>query len=284
MQVKEARQFGKRYLDEHSPTPALDADVLLMHITKLNRTQLLAHYDHILSENEEARYRDVLARRKEREPVAYIVQEKEFWGLRFIVDERVLVPRPETELLVELCLKELAHHVGVLRILELGVGSGCISTALAVELEKQQRKFSILAIDVSESALELAAENLAAHSVDKLVQLQKSNWFSELSPERFNLIVSNPPYVADGDSYTSPELQYEPSRALYAGPLGMSAIKIILRKAPDFLYPQGVLAFEHGSGQREYLYTQCKEELEAYSAVRTEPDLEGRDRVTIAIK
>jgi release factor glutamine methyltransferase len=184
----------------------------------------------------------MLVARVNRQPMAYIIGSKEFYGLEFEVNEAVLVPRPETELLVDTALEFLKTKPNA-KVLDLGTGSGCIAISIAYHAPHAQ----ITAIDASAAALEVAARNNATHSQGK-VRLLQSDWFSALGEERFDLIVSNPPYIAEGDAHLS-ALTHEPMQALTSGADGLTAIEHIIKHAPMHLATGGWLWLEHGYDQ-----------------------------------
>lgn len=234
------------------PTPRLDAEVLLAHALGIARDALLARLNEEVLPPVADIFRTFLERRKRREPVAYISGEKEFWDLPLSVSPSVLIPRPETELLVEKALKFADALQGPVRLLDLGTGSGCISIAVAHELRKRRRLFQIVALDSSEAALAIARENVELHQLQDAVLLRQSDWRGAASALRpgFHVVMSNPPYVAEGDSQVSPETAFEPRSALYAGPEGLDAIASLVAEVPELLLEGGRFFCEIGSGQR----------------------------------
>lgn len=221
----------------------LDAQLLLLHVLGRNppdRAWLLAHDGDSLAATHQAHYQQACARRAAGEPLAYIVGRKEFFGLEFQVDERVLVPRPETETLVEWVL-ELSRGVPAPRIVDLGTGSGAIALAI-----KHGRVDAVVeAVDASDDALAVAAANAQALSLD--VAFRLSCWLSGTTAH-YDLIVANPPYVADGDPHLT-ALRHEPRSALAAGPEGLDDLRAIVAQAPARLMPGGWLLLEHGWDQ-----------------------------------
>ncbi|MEO5863025.1 MAG: peptide chain release factor N(5)-glutamine methyltransferase [Burkholderiales bacterium] len=269
--VGDALQLAQRDIN------TVDARVLLQHALRTNRAHLAAHPERVLSEAERDRFCAVIDRRKNGEPVAYIVGEREFFGLSFRVTTAVLIPRPETELLVEQALARLPGHRST-RILDLGTGSGAIAIAIA-----QQRPCArAVAVDFDADALEIATYN-GRHLLGEQassVEFQLSNWFSAVAEKLFDMIVSNPPYVANDDPHLAQgDLRFEPRRALDGGAGGLSALEHITRNAAPRLGPCGWLLLEHGYDQSEA----CSKLM--YSAgfvgVETHRDLAGIDRVTI---
>jgi release factor glutamine methyltransferase len=254
----------------------LDAELLLAHILGLSRTQLYAQLDRALETQAEEGFRELVSRRTGREPVAYILGHKEFYGLDFQVDRRVLIPRPETETLLEVALT-IARQRGLELMAEVGVGSGAIAVALAVNLPEVQ----IYAIDSSSDALEVAAENCRRHDVSDRVYLLQGDILSPL-PEPVELIVANLPYVSTAELCTlAPEItQYEPVGALDGGPDGLDQIRRLVEQAGPCLEPAGLLCLEIGATQalavNELLRSQFPE-----AAVALVRDLAGLDRVVV---
>jgi release factor glutamine methyltransferase len=229
-----------------------DAELLLRYALQCDAAWLFAHADDCISDHCVQRFEQLLRRRLDGEPMQYILGEAEFFGLTLSVDPAVLIPRPETELLVESVLdflrgREHAHiHSS---ILDLGTGSGAIAIALAVKHPQAQ----FVAADLSSAALSLAAENASRHGVDNRIDFRLSDLFSALEGERFDCIVSNPPYVplTDKESLDVEVREYEPELALFAGDDGLAIYRRLIQAAPDSLVPEGMLALEIGFGQRE---------------------------------
>jgi release factor glutamine methyltransferase len=226
----------------------LDATALLSHLLGVDRTFLIAHPEHELSDDQLVALQRLAARRRSREPLQYIVGFQEFFKLRFEVSPGVLIPRPETELIVEAALEVAAQQSSV-SILDVGTGSGC----LVVSLLHEQRQARAMATDISESALKLAARNSQRHQVRGRLTLVQADGLSALAREaRFSIIVSNPPYVPAGDFETlPPEVRdHEPVTALVSGADGLDHIRALLRDAPPIVQKSGYLIFEIGFGQQ----------------------------------
>ena len=271
--LAEVLRLSAAYLEERgSPTPRLDAELLIGHALGLQRIELYTNFDRPLHEPELAACRALLDRRGRREPVAYILGRWGFHGLDLMVDERVLVPRPETELLVERCLALLAERPEP-TVLDVGTGSGAI--ALAIKAARPDAV--VAAADVSADALAVAAANAAALGL--AVELVESDLLGGLSGRRFDLIASNPPYVTEAEIETlAPEVaQFEPRRALVAGPRGTEVLERLAADAPEALAPGGWLVVECGAGQAAAV----RGLLESAGAAETfvAPDLAGIDRV-----
>jgi len=234
--------------------PRLDAEVLLAHALGITRAQLHAHPQRQLSTVELAHYRQLIERRARREPVAYIVGHKEFYGLDFFVDNRVLIPRPETELLVERGL-EMAQARNLRLIADVGTGCGAIAVSLAVHLPQAL----LYATDASPAALEVAAHNCRRHGVEDRVRLLQG-YLLEPLPEPVDLIVANLPYVSAAEwAQLPPEVsRYEPREALHGGPDGLNHIRSLLAQAGGYLKPAGAILLEIGATQGEAVITLAK--------------------------
>ena len=245
--------------------------MLLAHALGRDRVWLVAHSGDGIEESKRSMADALFSRRRAGEPVAYLLGEREFWGLALRVSPAVLIPRPETERLVELALERLPA-AGDARVLDLGTGSGAIAIAIATERPRAR----VTAIDASAAALEIARANVARHG-DR-VHLLQSDWFDALGDARFDLIVSNPPYIGRSDPHLGEgDLRFEPGSALSAGPTGMEAIEAIASAAPRYLDHGGSLLIEHGWDQRDA----CLELFArlGYAEVADHADLAGVPRV-----
>ncbi len=246
MKIAELLQRTSRRLEEAGrPTPRLDAEVILAHLLNSDRLALLKERERILEEAVLVRFQEQVERRARGEPVAYITGRKEFFSLDFEVNREVLIPRPETEILVEEVLK--VAPPGPVRILDLGTGSGAIAVSLACEL----RKSRLVATDLSAGALATAARNAQLHGIGKRVGFVLGDLFSPLRGS-FDIIVSNPPYIASGEFPLLPPgvRDYEPPMALIGGEDGLGYLTRIIAEAPDYLRKDGWLFLEIGSGQQ----------------------------------
>ena len=278
--VLEIIQKSSEFLSARGVESArLNAELLIGHALELKRMQLYLQFERVLTEPELEKIRPFVKRRSQREPLQYIIGTVEFGGLKLKVDRRALIPRPETELLIEkivgLCL-QLPQSV-----LDLGTGTGAIALALAKAFSEAR----VTAVDVSEEALALAEENVLASGFGPRVRLVNSAWFKELQPEdRFELIVSNPPYLTDAETdAAAPEVRgHEPRSALVGGLDGLVDLREIISAASPFLAPGGLLALETGIAQHAELMTLAA----AHGFVRIESgrDLTGRDRFIFAWK
>lgn len=272
--VAEVVRLSTAHLAERGlATPRLDAELLIGHALGMSRVDLYVHHDRPLSESELAACRELLRRRAEREPVAQIIGEWGFRGLRFAVDRRVLVPRPETELLAGRCLELLAGLGSEApRVLDVGTGSGAIAIAVAVEHPGAR----VTACDLSPGALELAGQNAARNGV--ALELVVSDLLAAFAGRRFDLIVANPPYVAEAELQgLEPEVgEYEPRLALVAGQRGDELLLALAAGAAEHLEPGGWIALECGAGQPPAV----AEALTGagFEQVRTSADLVGIER------
>lgn len=277
--VLEILKRSADFLAKHGvENPRLNAELLLGHALGLKRMQLYLQFERPLAEPELAKLRPLVKRRSEREPVQYIIGTTEFAGVTLKVDSRALIPRPETELLVEIAREFCA--AGPTRVLDLGTGSGAIALALV----SSHPELRLTAVDVSADALALAHENAVALKLTERVCFVKSDWFAQLpvDGEPFQLIVGNPPYLTDDElGETAPEVRkFEPRNALTSGPHGLDAIERIVREAPAHLGAGGRLLIETGISQHAEI-TRLAGEC-GYAQVESRRDLAGRDRFILA--
>lgn len=230
-----------------SDSSRLDSELLLAHVLGVERTGLLIRLREDCSDAEKTIFAELVDRRRLGEPVAYILGCKEFYGLSFEVTPDVLIPRPETELLVEEAVGMLREKQSV-SILDLGTGSGCISISVAHKLLARGIDVELVAVDISEKALEVARRNAEKHRVAHVITFKVSDWYSSLdsTKQRFDCIIANPPYV-DRQETLSPELAFEPSTALFSLDEGLSDATRIIDGAQDFLLDDGVLLCEVGA-------------------------------------
>ena len=262
-----------------SPLPPLEARILLTHVLGWRHTQLITRSDDTLDQASIARYLALEARRVAGEPVAQLVGAREFFGLDFEVTPDVLIPRPETELLVETALSAM-EGIPRPRVLDLGTGTGAIAVAIASTRPEAQ----VWALDRSAQALAVATRNatrlLDANRPGGVLTLQQSDWYSSLDPAlRFDVIVSNPPYIASGDPHLSEgDLRFEPRGALTDEADGLSAIRAIVAGAPAWLSANGVVWLEHGYDQAEAVRGLLS--AQGFSQVCSERDLAGIERIS----
>ncbi|MBB6599880.1 peptide chain release factor N(5)-glutamine methyltransferase [Luteimonas sp. MC1825] len=251
-----------------------DALTLLLHVLGRSHGWLYAHGDTPLAGDDAARLDALVARRAAGEPVAYLVGRRGFWSLDLVVTPDTLIPRPETELLVEQALARIPPATAT-RVADLGTGSGAI--ALAIASERPQAR--VLATDRSAAALAVAGANARALGIGN-VEFREGDWFAPLAGACFDLIASNPPYIAEGDAHLGRgDLRHEPAEALASGRDGLDAIRVIAAAAPRHLASGGWLLIEHGWDQGAAVAALLR--AAGFAAVATIPDLEGRDRVTL---
>jgi release factor glutamine methyltransferase len=275
MKVRELLAEGRGRLAEHS-VGALEAEILLGEVLGVNRAWLYANPDNQPEPGQAAEYRELIGRRKKGTPLAYLTGTREFWSLPLKVTADVLIPRPETELLVETALAFIPADAAW-RIADLGTGSGAIALAIAHE----RPRCEIHATEYSKAALEVAKENGRAIAPGK-VQFHAGSWLSPLTGT-FELLLSNPPYVASNDPHLQQgDCRFEPADALSPGRDAMAAIRHIASESLHYLEDGGMLAFEHGYDQGAQA-RQILMEL-GYRDVRTSKDLEQRERVTSGIR
>jgi release factor glutamine methyltransferase len=255
-------------------TRALDAELLLAHVLGKTRTFLKAHPEQTPAPEQAQRFSELLERRVAGEPIAYIVGSRDFWTLTLAVNPSVLVPRPETELLVERALA--LGPEGPAAIADLGTGSGAIALALASE----RPRWKVTAVDISAAALNTARANATSLELNS-VEFLEGAWFAPLKNRRFHLIASNPPYVSESDAaLKDATLQHEPQIALASGPDGLNAIREIVLAAPDYLERHGWLLLEHGSDQAAAVAHELVGR--GFGHVRSHRDLAGHWRLTEA--
>lgn len=257
-----------------STTPRLDAELLLAFVLKVSRGYCYSHSEQELTAEQQVHYQTLIERRHAGEPIAYIIGKQAFWNHDFIVTPATLIPRPETELLVQILLTELPTE-SELQVADLGTGSG----AIALSVAKERPNWSLTATDFCQDALQVAKLNAQKLQVDN-VHFSQGSWCLALPQQSYHAIVANPPYIADEDPHLGwGDLRYEPSSALVSGPDGLSAIQEIVTNAGDYLHNGGLLVIEHGFDQGEAvreLMVSC-----GFVRVQSERDLAGHERVTV---
>lgn len=264
-----------KQLTDISDSALLDAEVLLCHVLKKNRSHLRAWPEKQLQAEQNTAFIKLIEQRRQGTPIAYITGHREFWSRDFKVSPAVLIPRPDTELLIELSLDLLSNKSNP-RIIDLGTGSGIIAITLAAE----RPDLEVIATDLSNEALEIARHNAKVHQLQN-IQFLQSSWFSAVSPCRFDLVISNPPYIDRNDIHlTQGDVRFEPDNALIAEEQGLKDIKNIVENARYYLAPLGTLLIEHGYDQQAAVQTIFKQFK--YTTIKTHKDLSGNPRVTTA--
>ena len=252
----------------------LEAQLLLQHVLNVNRAWLIAHENDALQANQHAAFEALLNRRLNGEPIAYILGGRAFYGLDLLVTPDTLIPRPDTETLVEAALAQIpiAAHPS---ILDLGTGSGAIALAIA----KNRPQASVIAVDASKAALAVAKKNAQNLSIDN-VEFVLSNWFQHLNNQPFDVILSNPPYIEENDAHLSQgDLRFEPISALSSGKDGLNDIRQIIENSLVHLQPQGWLMLEHGFNQADKVADLMANT--GFVSIETIKDFGGNNRVTI---
>lgn len=254
----------------------LEAQLLLAFALNTTRSYLYTHANSSLSENESERFTDYLNRRAQGEPLAYITGHKEFWSLDLLVTRDTLIPRPETELIVEIALSLFPAEANI-KVADLGTGSGAIGLAIAHE----RSNWEVHASDISEKALQIASNNAQRLEIDN-ISFWQGSWCSALPSHDFDIIISNPPYLSEEDWVKfGPGLLYEPYQALVTKEQGLAAINTIVTSSKAYLKQPGYLLIEHGYLQGEAIRSLFK--AVGFGAVCTKKDLAGQERVTQGI-
>ena len=273
--IRQAMLVGRHRLANLGDQATHECLILLQSITQKTKAKLLAFDEELLTAEQYQRFIQRLERRAAGEPSAYIIEEKEFWSLPLKVTADVLIPRGDTELLVETALNVLANTQRP-KILDLGTGSGCIALALASELPQAQ----ITACDRSPACLSIARENAKNLGLNT-ISWHESDWFSALTVRPYDLIVSNPPYIAvDDPNLAASVAEYEPAHALIAQDQGVADLNKIIQRAGDYLLDTGHLILEHGWQQAAQVQSSLQQQ--GFSAIETRTDLQGHERVSMA--
>lgn len=269
MALEEAGQKLKAICE----TPRLEAEILLGHVLDKSRAYLFAHSDMALSPAQLNSFQELINQRVKGKPIAYILGYRDFWSLTLKVNEHTLIPRHETERLVELTLEFIPNQPDI-RILDLGTGSGAIALALG----KERPNWNITACDLSAEALLIAEENAKSLNINN-VQFHHSDWFKNLPPQHYHAIVSNPPYIAEQDEHLNQgDIRFEPLNALASGQEGLADLQYIIKHGFDYLLPDGLLLLEHGYNQKQDLNATLKSA--GYVNIHCWQDIQGHDRVS----
>ena len=273
--IKSVLQEAQIKLEKISESPALDAELLLAFCLNKNRSYLFTWPENTLDEAQKTCFEQLITKRLDDYPIAYLLGKKAFWTLDLIVTPDVLIPRPDTELLVETALKKISHIENP-KILDLGTGSGAIALALAYE----RKDANITACDYSAKALKIATKNAKNNHLEGRITFIESDWFSSINDYDFDLIVSNPPYIAPDDPHLAQTIRHEPQQALVADDAGMNDIKIIITNTKNHLKKGGWLMIEHGYDQSQItldLLTQNN-----FENAKNYLDIGGNPRLSIA--
>ncbi|MBE7452521.1 MAG: peptide chain release factor N(5)-glutamine methyltransferase [Kofleriaceae bacterium] len=268
----------KRFAEAGIDAARLEAQVLLAHALGCTRVQLYTGFDRPLDEDELARARGLIKRRLAGEPVAYLVGTQEFWSLSFAVDERVLVPRHDTETVIQVVLDQVGERQAPWRVLDVCTGSGVLAVTLARELAAAR----VVATELSPAAAEVARANAARLGVADRVEVREGDLLAPVAGEVFDVVVANPPYIATAVIATlDREVQREPRQALDGGADGLDLLRRLVAAAPDHVAPGGLLVLEHGHDQGEAVRARC-DATGAFAAAATVRDLGKQPRVTWA--
>ena len=279
MTLLEALKGAQQCFNSISDTARLDAECLLSFAINKPSVYLRTWPEEILEPAQEDKFYSLVARRERGEPIAYILEQKQFWSLDLKVTKDTLIPRPETEILVEKILA-INNTQTINSILDLGTGSGAIAIALASELIKNNTSLSVVATDISSKALQIAKLNAETHN--QSIEFQQSDWFDSIALQKFDVIVSNPPYIEEDDAHLSlGDVRFEPMNALVSGDDGLTAIRSIIKSAKSWLNPNGWLLFEHGYNQADMIRQLFLES--GYKNIQTEKDLSLNDRISFAL-
>jgi release factor glutamine methyltransferase len=281
--IRQALVRSTAYLQaEGLPDPRLSVELLMGSVLGLDRLGLLLSFDQILRESERRSFEEKVLRRARHEPIAYLTGQKEFWSLNFEINSNVLIPRPETELLVEEALKILSDRPENKTVVELGTGSGAVAVASAKSIS-DPTTLNLLATDLSWPALQTAKRNAVRHGVAKIISFVQGDWLTPFSSQRrwIDLLISNPPYVSDAEILHLPMTVkgYEPCEALSGGPGGLKALQAIIEQAGRHLKKGGWLVLEIGETQARQVLRLAQDHF--FHSLSIRRDYAGKDRVLI---
>jgi release factor glutamine methyltransferase len=277
MNIQQALQQACQSLSETSSSAALDAQVLLTHILQCNTAHLAAWPEKDLSEEQTSQYQLLVEQRKKGLPVAHLTGFREFWSLNFSVNDSSLIPRPETETLIEFILDKFSDRENI-KLLDMGTGTGAIAITVATE----KPGWNIFASELSTDALKLARNNSNSHQTSNISFVQ-SNWFNNINDNDFDIIVSNPPYIANDDPHLlTGDVRFEPQSALNAGATGMDDIEHLCAHAKNYLTKNAWLIIEHGYNQKQ-LVSDCFAK-NGFTQIEQKLDLSGHIRMTAGKK
>jgi release factor glutamine methyltransferase len=271
--INQALADARHQLQPASPSPAVDASVLLCHVLGCPYSHLIAWPDKALTRQQAQDFGTLVQQRIAGRPVAYLTGEKEFWSLSLTVTTDVLIPRPETETLVEFVVEKFSARTRM-KIADVGTGSGAIACALAAE----HPQWRIVATDISAAALDIARLNASSHNLENIT-FARGEWLHALGDKDFDLIISNPPYIAANDSHLAEgDVRFEPQAALTSGEHGLDAITLLTQQSGDYLVHDGWLVVEHGYDQQQPV-RECFSQA-GFSQITQLSDLAGQPRMT----
>jgi release factor glutamine methyltransferase len=277
MNIQQALLQARQNLADSSPTARLDAQVLLSHILQCNTAHLLAWPEKKLNQEQLTNYQHLIQQRQQGVPVAHLTGSREFWSLNFSVNDSTLIPRPETETLVEFILDKFNDREKI-KLLDMGTGTGAIAISIATE----KPGWEIFASELSADALKLARHNSNNHQSSNITFIH-SDWFNNIKHKDFDIIVSNPPYIANDDPHLlAGDVRFEPQSALSAGAAGMDDIEYLCRHAKKHLKKNAWLIVEHGYNQKQ-LVSDCFAE-NGFTRIEQKQDLSGHTRMTAGKK
>ena len=269
---------GTSQLSQTSDSARIDTELLLCHTLEKDRSFLFTWPDHIIDKKDVEQFQSLIKQREKGVPIAYLLGYRDFWTLSLKVSDDTLIPRPETELLVETALEKIPMGTPA-SILDLGTGTGAIALAIASERPLAQ----VIAVDVSSKALAIAKQNAVDNDISN-VQFLASSWFEKIPSQRFDVIVSNPPYIENNDPHLDQgDVQYEPRLALTSGNDGFDAIRTIVAHSTAYLKANGWLIFEHGYNQAKHSQVLLSQNGN-FSQIKTLSDLAGHDRISLGRK
>lgn len=275
MNIKQLLTEAEKTLRPHTDSAKIDSEILLAFVLKKNRAYLFAWPEKEIPTTESEHFKQLILQRQQGQPIAYLVGTREFWSLPLSVNKQCLIPRPETELLVELVLSKCTASKQ--HILDLGTGSGAIALALATE----KPDWRITAIDQSQACIDLALRNQKQLGI-KNVELFKSYWYDAIQPQKFSAIVSNPPYIDSNDPHLERgDVRFEPNSSLVADGKGLGDLRAIIQGAKEYLHPAGWLFLEHGHDQATAVIQLLEEN--GFQQMQSHQDLNKNDRVCSAI-
>lgn len=273
MNIQQALQYANQQLVDCSPSANLDSQVLLSHVLQKNSAHLIAWPEKNLSDQQLDSFQALINERQQGKPVAHLTGEREFWSLIFKVNDSTLIPRPETETLIEYILEKFGDQQNI-KLLDMGTGTGAIAIALASE----KPQWNITACDISPQALQLAEKNSLNNQTNNINFIQ-SDWFSHIQTHDFDIIVSNPPYIANDDPHLLVgDVRFEPQSALSAGATGMDDIEHLCQHANKHLKKNAWLIIEHGYNQKQ-LVSDCFTK-NGFTQIEQKQDLSGHTRMT----